>query len=562
MSIRRGTRKLPWRAGSGGVYGRQGGGGRPVVLTAIVVALVAAAVFLVFRVCSGGGCEDEYCATDRDISPPEGYERISKVFEYDEELGQPEGGNTLLVKLPLSESAEDNGNLSFFKYLDDSETWEPLASASLEVGGDQAIATLAEAPATIAVLRRLAPAGHVVAYLPAGASLHPDAAGRVTILHTLDFAPAADGGVSGTATLIQADATFAHYPVVSASAATGGDAIVTSILANSQSRSNHVQQIVAKVQEADLAGVDISYLDLQPDQRSSFALFIGELSTALRRQNRKLTVTLPPPLLTNDHVDEGAYDWAAIGAAADLVKMTPFRDQSRYRLDVPRILDHLTSVVDRQKLILMVTPYATELSSDGVVSTMSLVRAMQIATQLGIQGERLTTDALVEVVGVNIDSRERNTGMVWNEETATVSFTYKFTTQRTVWIENFFSVGFKLEYVSNYRLGGVAVEDASADPFLGNIWTAVAPFVSSGQPLLMRPHPRDLEPVWFVSDGETEGGAAAGRNGVLTWFTPSQPGTHTVKLLLSDGVAQFESQVSVNIQAREQTPAASPTPSQ
>jgi spore germination protein YaaH len=172
-------------------------------------------------------------------------------------------------------------------------------------------------------------------------------------------------GISGNATLIPRDPAFAHFPVVFASAATGGDAIVTSILANPQSRSNHVQQIVAKVQEADLAGVDISYLDLKSDQRSSFALFIGELSTALRRQDRKLTVTLPPPLLTNDHVDEGAYDWAAIGAAADLVKMTPFRDQSRYRLDVPRILDHLTSVVDRQKLILTVTPYATELSSDG-----------------------------------------------------------------------------------------------------------------------------------------------------------------------------------------------------
>jgi hypothetical protein len=35
-----------------------------------------------------------------------------------------------------------------------------------------------------------------------------------------------------------------------------------------------------------------------------------------------------------------------------------------------------------------------------------------------------------------------------------------------------------------------------------------------------------------------------------------------VKLLLSDGVSQFESQVTVNIQARQQTPTASPTASQ
>jgi hypothetical protein len=193
---------------------------------------------------------------------------------------------------------------------------------------------------------------------------------------------------------------------------------------------------------------------------------------------------------------------------------------------------------------------------------MSIVRAMDIATQLAIQGDRLTTDANVEVVGINIDEREDLTGIVWNEESATVGFTYKFTTQRTVWIENFFSVGFKLEYASRYRLGGVAVEDASADPFVGNIWTALLPFISSGQPVLLRPHPDDLLPKWFVSDGQKEGGEAAGRNGVLTWFTPSQPGTHTVKLMLSDGVAQFEKQVSVNVQARDQAPSASPTPSQ
>jgi hypothetical protein len=264
----------------------------------------------------------------------------------------------------------------------------------------------------------------------------------------------------------------------------------------------------------------------------------------------------------NSGVDEGAYDWTAIGSSADLVKMAPFRDQSRYRLDVPVILDHLTSVVDRQKLVMMVSPYATELSSDGSITTMSLVEAMAIATRLAIQGEELTTDSNVDVVGINIDRNEALTGMVWDDQTATVGFTYKSVTQRTVWIENFFSVGFKLEYISQYRLGGVAIENASGDQFLGNIWTALTPFISSGQPVLMQPHPEDLLPVWFVSDGEKEGGDRAGRDGVLKWFTPSEPGTHTVKLLLSDGVSQFESQVSVNIQARERTPVASPTASQ
>ncbi len=560
--MRRNAGKLPWGAGGGGVYGRPARSGSPLLLIAVVAGLVLVGAFLIFQVCSGGGCDKKYCATDQDIAPPEGYDRISKVFEYDSDLPPLEDGSSLDVTLDLSESTEDNGNLSFFRYLEETETWEPVASASVEGDSRQARGLLPEAPALIAVLRRLSPAGQVVAYLPSGADLHKDAAGKITVLHTLDFAPAADGTITGEATLIQGENQFVHYPVFSASAATGGNAIVTSILANSQSRSGHVQQILAKVQEANLQGIDISYFDLAADQRSSFAVFINELASELHRQERKLTVTLPPPLVGNSGVDEGAYDWTAIGAAADLVKMAPFRDQSRYRLDVPVILDHLTSVVDRQKLVMMVSPYATELSSDGSITTMSLVEAMAIATRLAIQGEELTTDSNVDVVGINIDRNEALTGMVWDDQTATVGFTYKSVTQRTVWIENFFSVGFKLEYISQYRLGGVAIENASGAQFLGNIWTALTPFISSGQPVLMQPHPEDLLPVWFVSDGEKEGGDRAGRDGVLKWFTPSEPGTHTVKLLLSDGVSQFESQVSVNIQARERTPVASPTASQ
>jgi hypothetical protein len=197
---------------------------------------------------------------------------------------------------------------------------------------------------------------------------------------------------------------------------------------------------------------------------------------------------------------------------------------------------------------------------------MSITQAMEIATKLSISGvdSKLTTDSNVDVVGVNIDRRENLYGLTWDPNTATVAFSYKFNTNRTVWLENYFSVGFKLEYISQYGLGGVAVEDGSANKYLGNIWTAITPYVSSGQPVLMQPHPNDLVPSWEVSGGQKEGGERAGQNGVLRWFTPSEPGTYVVKLLLSDGVAQFESQISVNILVRERTPAAgtSPTPAQ
>ncbi|MCK9520100.1 MAG: hypothetical protein M0R74_13905, partial [Dehalococcoidia bacterium] len=133
-------------------------------------------------------------------------------------------------------------------------------------------------------------------------------------------------------------------------------------------------------------------------------------------------------------------------------------------------------------------------------------------------------------------------------------FTYKQGTGRTVYIENFFSLGFKLELIPQFGLGGVAIEDASDNVYLGDIWRALTPFISTGQPLLLQPNPDDLSPRWFVSEGTKEGG----NQGVIRWGTPPQPGTYTVRLTLSDGVALFQNEIQVQVQSKQvaTTPAA------
>jgi hypothetical protein len=51
------------------------------------------------------------------------------------------------------------------------------------------------------------------------------------------------------------------------------------------------------------------------------------------------------------------------------------------------------------------------------------------------------------------------------------------------------------------------------------------------------------------------------RRGTANWFTPAEPGTYTISLTLSDGVAVFENSVPVNVKARDsRTPVATTTP--
>ena len=528
-----------------------------------MVGVLVIAFFLVSRACgSAGGCDDPYCPSDRNIAAPEGYQFVSKIFAYNEESGAVQPGFDLVVQVALSETVGDGQSLSFYRYVEETRNWEPLAPAIPDAQGKVVSATFTDVPAVMAVMRRNTPGGSVAAYLPHNARLHPEAEGHVTLVHPIDFSPAADGAVQGELSAITSDGSFEVYPVIAANASSqGAVAIVEGILASPAARTNHVRQVVAKLAEVNVRGVDIAYLDLPATQRTSFSLFVGELYEALHAQNKQLTLTLPAPIKAQNRIDEGAYDWAALAKTADLIKVAPFRDQAKYRLDMPEILAYLAERVTPAKLLLTVSPYATETGGD-TIATYKLTDAMNIASQIAVRADAdsITTSTNVEVAGTNIDRDENLSGVRWFAETATVAFSYKQAQgggSRTVYIENFFSIGFKLELIPTYRLGGVAIDDASDDRYLGNIWNALVPFITSGQPILLRPNDADLEPKWAASGGTME----STRRGTANWFTPGEPGTYTISLTLSDGVAMFENSVPVNVKARDtRTPVATTTP--
>jgi spore germination protein YaaH len=557
---RRANGRLPWGGGSGGIYGGGGGLGRLLMLGGVVLAVAVVGFLIASRACGKASCKNEYCQSARTIVAPDGYDLVSRVFEFNEDTGPIAPGTDVNIRIPLVQPTQDGANLGFYRYVEDQKAWEPIAAAVLDPQGRQVSGVLKDAPQILAVLRRLSEVGRVVAYLDTNARLHPDAAARVTIVHTLDFRPTSDGTLVGNLSAIKLNAGVQHIPVVSASAADKGNILVEAILSDSRSRSNHVQQILKKSSDTKAPGVDIAYLDLRADQRASFALFIAELSDQLRKQGKTLTLTLPAPVkVPPDRIDEGAYDWAELGKSADVLQIAPFRDQSTYRKDMPEVLQYLASLVPANKLVLTVTPYASEKAVEGI-RRLSLAEAMGIATKLSIrgQGQRLETSTNVEIVGVNIDKTDNLTGVVWDPVTACVAFTYRSNGARTVWIENFFSVGFKLELIPRFGLGGVAIEDASDDINLGNIWTAVVPFVATGQPVLLQPNSTDLIPKWTATKGTIEGGPQ-GPKGSVTWVTPAEAGTYKVTLQLSDGVALFESELPANVQPRERTPAPSGT---
>src|SRR5688572_22417785 len=209
--MNRRTRPYP----AGGHYGgRQRSSRRPLVLALILGAIVIAAVFLIFRLCSSG-CSDFYCSSDVSVSVPEGYELVTDVYERE---GAADG-QAREVSLPLNDPSDDNRNLNFFAFDSENTSWTPVAPAVLSDNGANATGTIPDPPAVLAVMRRLSAAGHVVAYLAHNQPLHADAVPHVTVVHTRDFAPASDGSIAGEpsdpATLgLPADRSVALYPSI------------------------------------------------------------------------------------------------------------------------------------------------------------------------------------------------------------------------------------------------------------------------------------------------------------------------------------------------------------
>lgn len=560
--------QLPWgRTGGGGLYGgprRSTNYGRIAALGLVGLGFVLVVFWLFGRMCNSTSCDEYYCPSGRNIAALDGYEFASRIFQYNEKKGAVSGNTNLGIAVELTKPVSDGQSLTFFRYVEETKNWEPITPAVLEPQGKVVTATFTSAPSIITVMRRTAPGGNSVAYLGHNVPLNKAAIGHVSIVHTIDFKPLADGSVDGDLSTLKSDGSFEIFPVISANNKTKGDvAIVENILANADSRSNHVNQIVQKVNAANVKGIDIAYMDLTVTSRTSFTLFIGELYDKLHAQNKQLTLTLPCPIKVQNRIDEGAYDWAELGKRADLLKIAPYRDQATYRLTMPEILQYLSEKVTPGKLILTVSPYATETGGD-TINTMTLASAMAIATRVTVRAEadEIVTSTNVRVAGTNIDKDEGLPGIRWSPETATVAFSYKQPQgggSRTVYLENFFSIGFKLEFIRTYHLGGVAVDDASDDTFLGDIWSALVPFVTSGTPILLQPNSQDLAPRWKVKDNQ--GTIEDTGRGSASWFTPAQPGTYTISLTLSDGVSLFENSVDVNVKAKTSTstPSASPT---
>ena len=511
--------------------------------TIVFLAVVILMVFLLSGMFGGGDDGTETTVSDSGVVArfgempglPPGLVALSDFVEFD-----TDGDLSATIALPLRSQPEDETGLGFYTYMDG--RWQRVADARLDSGKQQAEADFSPLPASLAVLRVVAQAYQAVASLPAGGTLHPDA--KVGIVSPRDYKPLSDSTLEGTATDVVIRGGGLLIPTIVGS---GEDtaAVVNDILADDLLRGQHIQEIVQLAASGSFAGIDLEYSSVDPELRTEFTAFAQELGRALREDGRRLSLTLPPP-----GPQRQAYDWPVLGQAADTIKVLPIADPLDYWETMTEGLNQLVEDVDPRKVMLVISPFSTELEEDGSSRTLGYLEAMLLASEIKVREPTdpatIETDVGVKVVAVNLAQSEGATALRWSDEAAAVSFSYQAPDRRTVFIENVFSVRFKLEIVQTYALGGIAVSDAAARTDVANIWPAVNELIETGTIALVRPNGDALTPQWEAPDG----GKLDATAGLSVIWRAEKEGSYKLRILISDGDRRFGRELTVEVKAK------------
>jgi hypothetical protein len=486
----------------------------------------------------GPATGEAYSSTVRSSMPrlPAGLVAASPMFD----LVRPEGASgPVALQVPLRE--DERGETEFALYTYEDGRWQRVAEAVPVLGGTAARAELSELPSNVAVLRRGASLIQVAGTIPAGTEINERAASLITMLSPVVFIPNADGGLIGEPPLVP-PASYTLMPGLVAL----DPGVVDDILRSSDLRARHAAEIAAAVTAGNYAGINVDYRGVSDTLKEQYTDFARQVSDGLRADGRTFVLTLPMPVRDGSAMREGAYDWEALGGFADTIVLAGELDQELYFQATEAALDYVTERIDRNKLLLTISSQSVERGGDGL-HTIPFDEALGIASVIAtdIDGD-VTPGAQVRLVARNLAEAEGGTGLRWNDTARAVTFQYPgLAGRRTVWIGNQFSATFRLELARRYSLGGVMLTDVSQQGGGADVWAAVGDFYDAGEVSLSTPNGELLVPSW-----EAEGGTLSSTTGdTVTWTAPSEPGSYSVTLIVSDGVVRAGQRVTIEVVA-------------
>lgn len=302
-------------------------------------------------------------------------------------------------------------------------------------------------------------------------ALTPNVAELATIVSPGGLQPNLEGKLSGSlAAGFDLNAGYEVMPIIRNfidPRATDPETVVA-ILGNNTLRQMHVDQVTLFA-NSGYDGVVIDYRDIPVEQRDAFSRFIRDLGASLDAVNLDLGVVVPAAQNINGTWDTGAYDWRAIGAAADYVQIDFGSDPAAFAPGPDRLNEAMmrwaVGEVSRQKLLAGLTAQSVrQVGSD--FTPISYDEALAAVGDVEVEAE--TTEANTVEPGTEIRASLNGMTAVAGQENSiqTPYIDYVDDNGATVarmWLTTPESLRFRMDRATNFALRGVAFGDLLSD---------------------------------------------------------------------------------------------------
>jgi spore germination protein YaaH len=440
-----------------------------------------------------------------------------------------------VLSIPVPDDALPITTLDAYGY--DGKAWSKFAFQAYP--GDQRIDTYitSAVPRYVVLVQTQALAPTVSTDLSAKTRMPAPAVPLIAEVDPVGLTIADGGGIAGNVPAqpeASASSPYQVLPTVSNfdGTQTRGD-LVGDMVSDPTTREQHVQALVDLAVEKLYPGLNIDYQQVSEDNQADFTTFVQELADALHAKDKILSVTLPLPTQQSADVwNTGAYDWQAIGRAADIVKIPMPITRDAYAGDVPPVevyLQWAVGQIDRYKLQLTFSA----LGRDEFGNSYAPISFANAAKLMGPVDAPSTIMSNSKVL-FDLPNLRANGGIKFDAASGLYSFGYKDDKGQahTVWLESAASIAKKIALAQEFNVRGVALRDMTGDALEAQAWNVLKNYHNLQTTVVKS----NLTIAWKVN-GQTVAQVPAS-DPRFSWTAPGQPGDAKIEATLSfdDGV--------------------------
>jgi spore germination protein YaaH len=232
-------------------------------------------------------------------------------------------------------------------------------------------------------------------------------------------------------------------------------ALAHSVLSDSNKRKSIIDSILFIMARDQYSGVNVDIENIFSTDRGYYSTFIKELKNKLSSYGYLTTVSIPAK--TSDMKTSkwsGGYDYAVIGKYADQILLMTYDEHYFGGAAGPiasapwveNVLKYASSQIPSKKILVGIAGYGYDWSSTG--------------------NKVVTFNGVENVISQNVIQPQ------WDDTAKSPYYEYtKDGVQHTVWYENTQSIGYKLDLVHKYNLGGIGIWKLGYEN--SNFWSAI-----------------------------------------------------------------------------------------